>query len=145
MSMNNDNLKTELAKEVRSLIEFELTRLDDRIKTLFTVQGLMFVALGFAWDKSAALSICLTLAGMITIATLGAIAQASVNAIRTLESQHPQTKAHEIDDGSTSPWTSVQHSRMRMLGRHPIFWIGFSSGMIWSGILLAQAFELMKG
>jgi hypothetical protein len=135
---------TDSAKEIRSLIEFELTRLDDRIKTLFTVQGLMFVALSFAWEKDKILTVCLIIAGMIAVLALGAIAQTSVDAINTMEKHYNKMNSDEIDDGRSQPWSSVQHSKMRFLGMHPIFWIGMSVGIIWCGLFIVNVIQFIQ-
>jgi hypothetical protein len=43
--------KTDDAAIIRSMIECENRLLNDRINWLVTIQGLLFTALGFAWDK----------------------------------------------------------------------------------------------
>jgi hypothetical protein len=43
--------KAEYAAIIRSMIECENHLLNDRITWLVTIQGLLFAALGFAWDK----------------------------------------------------------------------------------------------
>ena len=50
--MNPSNLnESDYSEIVRSMVESENSLLNDRINWLVTIQGLLFAALGFAWDK----------------------------------------------------------------------------------------------
>jgi hypothetical protein len=49
--MNTSGKETDYAAIIRSMIECENQLLNDRINWLVTIQGLLFAALGFAWDK----------------------------------------------------------------------------------------------
>jgi hypothetical protein len=50
---------------VRSTLEHYSRLRNDRVKTMLTLQSLMFVALGFIWDKSPAATVVIVSAGLI--------------------------------------------------------------------------------
>jgi hypothetical protein len=54
------------ARVVREMINQESNRTDQRLKWLTTLQGLLFAALGFAWDKSRLLIFILAFVGVVT-------------------------------------------------------------------------------
>ena len=60
----------ELASKIRSIIEFETTRLEERIKTLYTVQSLFFVAVSVIWKDSTQLVVSISLAGFASLLVL---------------------------------------------------------------------------
>ena len=38
---------------------------EERVKTILTLQGLLFVALGFSWDKDAVLPVMISIGGFV--------------------------------------------------------------------------------
>jgi hypothetical protein len=73
----NKNQSEQDASTVRSMINYYQSLREERVKSIITLQGLLFAALGFSWGKDETLTLIICLAGIgLTIAFLGFMAEA---------------------------------------------------------------------
>src|SRR5713101_1694748 len=74
------------ADTVRAMLEHQENRLDERIKGLLALQGLLFAALGFSWDKVPLLPIIFSIVGVLaSLALVGEAARSHAAARLIIE------------------------------------------------------------
>jgi hypothetical protein len=126
------------------MIEFEIQRHDDRVKTLLTLQGLLFAAIGFSWGKSHALLIIFSLVGLFsTIASTGHLHKALI-AIAWLESEWKKKLTKESKYSGPPLMGFKSYKDMKILGLfHASYVFSISFAFAWSGILTAAVYLLL--
>ena len=74
------------APVLRSMVQFESEQINSRVNTLVVIQGLLFVAAGFSWDKAGSFVFILSVVGifMSTITIISLVAP--ILALRNLNS-----------------------------------------------------------
>ena len=130
---------------LRSMIEFEIQRYDDRVKTLLTLQGLLFAALGFSWGKDPVLPIIFGIVGLIsTIASVGHLGKARI-AIARLESKWNEKCTNEPEYAGPPLMGLESYEDMKLLGRYQASHIySFAFGIAWGGIFVAGVAHIFK-
>ncbi|MEO9944732.1 hypothetical protein [Paraglaciecola sp.] len=126
----------DLAAKIRSIIEFETTRMEERIRNLYTVQSLFFVAIALTWEKSDKIVINLSVSAAVSLLVLSIlVTQAQGRLINT------ENKLKKVISGNSDLETiyqgALQHD-FNILKLPPSFWIAASLGFVWSVIIIQK-------
>ena len=70
---------------IRSMIQHENTMVIERTNWMLALEGLLFTALAFAWDKSPVLVLVLSVMGLVSSLSLGVFLQSATRAIFQLQ------------------------------------------------------------
>jgi hypothetical protein len=70
---------------IRELIRLENDALNYRMTWFLTLQGLLFAALAFAWDKGAAIIVVFSIVGILSSVSVGILLRYGILAIKELE------------------------------------------------------------
>src|SRR5262245_2572475 len=91
----------EYAKITRDMISWEALRMNERSSWLLQLQGLLFTALAFAWDKNRPLIYVLVGVGICSSCIIGKALVAAVKACATIEDEWRLR-----GQGYEGPWVS---------------------------------------
>src|SRR6266498_5268305 len=88
------------AQIIRSMIQHENTLVIERTNWMLTLEGLLFTALAFAWDKSSAVVIVLCIVGLVSSISLAVFLESATRAIAKLQYWW---RNHAADQNYTGP------------------------------------------
>jgi len=127
----------ELATKIRSIIEFETTRLEERIKTLYTVQSLFFVAVSVIWKDSAQLVVSVSLAGFASLLVLSTMVTQAQG--RVINAEKELRRIINCNDNLELVYKGGLQHDFNFLKLPPNFWIAITTGFIWSSIIIEKS------
>ncbi len=127
----------ELASKIRSIIEFETTRLEERIKTLYTVQSLFFVAVSVIWKDSAQLVVSISVAGFASLLVLSTMVTQAQG--RVINAEKELRRIVNGNDNLELVYKGGLQHDFYFLKLPPNFWIAITTGFIWSSIIIEKS------
>ena len=127
----------ELASKIRSIIEFETTRLEERIKTLYTVQSLFFVAVSVIWKDSTQLVVSISLAGFASLLVLSTMVTQAQG--RVINAEKELRRIVNGNDNLELVYKGGLQHDFYFLKLPPNFWIAITTGFIWSSIIIEKS------
>lgn len=137
--MESENTRTieDDARVIRSMVEYYLSARNEYIKSLITLQGLLFTGLGFSWDKGYRLSLFLALIGIASTAAFYRLINISEKAIRELRTWW-QSRL-ERDPTYNGPPVGSLPSNINIEG------LGLGNPSYWLYAIFASAWGFMLG
>ena len=143
MEPNNTHLEkiNEESDKVRAMIEKYQSVREDRVKMLLTLQGLLFMALAFSWDKDPILATMISICGLIsTIAFFAFLDEVDAAISRILKWWKKRVEAIEAFNGL--PTCDLLSPRKKLLLVFPdaVSMMCFSIGGIWGAVIMTRIF-----
>lgn len=121
---------------IRELIRLENDALNYRMNWFLTLQGFLFAAMAFAWDKGVALIVVLSIIGSLSSLSIGILLRYGILAIKQLE-EAARTDSHEPVIGRGYRQTSaVMHSLL------PWHFLPILFGFAWAALIVIRVWKV---
>lgn len=85
-------------EKIRALIRLENEMVNHRMQWFLLLQGFMFAGIGFAWEKSTALSIVFACVGILSALSVGLLLRCGIQAIAALDRKVEETTIGKQSD-----------------------------------------------